>query len=191
MVGQLAKHEGLHVIGSVGSDDKLEYITEELHFDGGFNYKTESPTDALKRLAPSGIDIYYENVGGVQLEAAINALNDFGRIVACGMVAEYNLKDDERYGVKNLMQFVTKRLTMRGFIISDPNLGPVYVKERNERVAKWLSEGTFKTKNSVTVGIDNAAEALVGMLQVCFIVLIGYGTATDKRYRARILERLS
>lgn len=80
LVGQLAKHEGLKVIGSVGSDQKLDLIKQELKFDEGFNYKTENPTDALKRLAPNGIDIYYENVGGEQLDAAIAAMNDFGRI---------------------------------------------------------------------------------------------------------------
>jgi NADPH-dependent curcumin reductase CurA len=80
LVGQLAKHEGLKVIGSVGDDKKLEFITKELGFDGGFNYKNEKPSDALSRLAPDGIDIYYENVGGEQLEAAINAMNPFGRI---------------------------------------------------------------------------------------------------------------
>lgn len=80
LVGQLAKHEGLKVIGSVGDDAKLEFITKELGFDGGFNYKNEKPADALKRLAPQGIDIYFENVGGEQLEAALNAMNNFGRI---------------------------------------------------------------------------------------------------------------
>lgn len=80
LVGQLAKHEGLKVIGSVGDDKKLDFIIKELKFDGGFNYKKEKPADALKRLAPQGIDIYYENVGGEQLEAAINAMNNFGRI---------------------------------------------------------------------------------------------------------------
>jgi NADPH-dependent curcumin reductase CurA len=80
IVGQLAKHEGLKVIGSVGDDRKLEFITKELGFDGGFNYKKEKPADALARLAPQGIDIYYENVGGEQLEAAINASNTFARI---------------------------------------------------------------------------------------------------------------
>ena len=80
LVGQLAKHDGLTVIGSVGNDEKLEFIEKELGFDGGFNYKKEKAADALKRLAPKGIDIYYENVGGEQLEAAIDAISDFGRI---------------------------------------------------------------------------------------------------------------
>ena len=80
LVGQLAKHEGLRVIGSVGDDKKLEFIINELGFDAGFNYKTEKPADALARLAPEGIDIYYENVGGEHLEAAITAMKQFGRI---------------------------------------------------------------------------------------------------------------
>lgn len=80
MVGQLAKHEGLTVIGSVGSDDKLEFIKKELDFDEGFNYKKEKPSDGLKRLAPNGIDIYFENVGGEHLDAALEAMTNHGRI---------------------------------------------------------------------------------------------------------------
>jgi NADPH-dependent curcumin reductase CurA len=80
LVGQLAKHEGLKVIGSVGSDEKLDYIINDLGFDGGFNYKKEKPAEALKRLAPGGIDIYYENVGGEQLQAALDHMKTFGRI---------------------------------------------------------------------------------------------------------------
>lgn len=86
LVGQLSKHAGLRVIGSVGSDEKLEFITKELGFDAGFNYKKESPFDALPRLAPDGIDIYYENVGGEHLEAALVNLKVGGRIPVCGMV---------------------------------------------------------------------------------------------------------
>lgn len=86
LVGQIAKKEGLTVIGSVGSDQKLDYITKDLGFDAGFNYKKETPGHALKRLAPNGIDIYYDNVGGEHLEAAIDSLNAFGRVIASGMV---------------------------------------------------------------------------------------------------------
>ena len=87
VVGQIAKHEGLRVIGSVGSDEKLDFIINELGFDGGFNYKKEDFDTAIKRLVPEGIDIYYENVGGKQLESVISAMNTWGRIVACGMVS--------------------------------------------------------------------------------------------------------
>ncbi|KAG9188208.1 hypothetical protein G6011_02131 [Alternaria panax] len=165
LVGQLAKHEGLTVIGSVGDDKKLEFITKELNFDAGFNYKKEKAADALARLAPNGIDIYYENVGGEQLEAAINTLNDFGRIVACGMISQYNAKPGEQYPITNLMQVVAKRLTIRGFIVSDENMGPKHHKEHQEKLQKWLSEGTFKAKISVTEGIDNAVDGFIGMLE--------------------------
>ena len=165
IVGQLAKHDGLKVIGSVGSDEKLDYILKDLGFDGGFNYKKEKPIDALKRLAPDGIDIYYENVGGEQLEAALDCLNDFGRIIACGMISEYSKSETERYGIKNLMNVIAKRLTIRGFIVGDANMGPKYWKERNENISKWLHEGSIKAKMSVTEGIDNAPEGFLGMLQ--------------------------
>lgn len=165
LVGQLAKHEGLTVIGSVGDDKKLDFITSELGFTSGFNYKTEKPADALARLAPNGIDIYYENVGGEQLEAAINAMNNFGRIVACGMISQYNCKPGEQYPIRNLMQVVAKRITMRGFIVGDENMGPKHYKDHQEKLQKWLSEGSFKAKISVTEGIDNAVEGLIGMLE--------------------------
>ncbi|EMD59536.1 hypothetical protein GGP41_004424 [Bipolaris sorokiniana] len=165
IVGQLAKHEGLTVIGSVGDDKKLEFITNDLKFDSGFNYKKEKPADALARLAPKGIDIYYENVGGEQLEAAINAMNTFGRIIACGMISQYNCKPEELYPIRNLMNMVTKRITMRGFIVGDANMGPKHAKEHQEKLQKWLADGTFKAQISVTEGIDNAVDGFLGMLE--------------------------
>ncbi|KAF2839319.1 NAD(P)-binding protein [Patellaria atrata CBS 101060] len=164
LVGQLAKHEGLKVIGSVGNDKKLEFITQELGFDGGFNYKKERPSDALKRLAPDGIDIYYENVGGEQLEAAINALNVYGRIIASGMISQYNLSGNELYPIRNLMTVVKQRLKVQGFIVSDPNMGPKYFEEHQRNVQRWIADGTFKAKTDTTVGLDNAVDGFLGML---------------------------
>ncbi|UKZ76874.1 hypothetical protein TrVFT333_004589 [Trichoderma virens FT-333] len=131
-VGQIAKKEGLTVIGSVGSDEKLDYITKELGLDAGFNYKKEKPSDALKRLAPHGIDIYYENVGGEHLEAALDNMNVFGRIAASGMISQYN---GDKFGIRNLMQVVAKQLTIQGFIVFTPAFGPAYYKSirRNYR----------------------------------------------------------
>ncbi|KAL8778548.1 MAG: hypothetical protein Q9194_001931 [Teloschistes cf. exilis] len=143
IVGQLAKHEGLTVIGSVGSDEKLEFIKKNLNFDNGFNYKKEKASDALPRLAPKGINIYYENVGGEQLDAALAALTNYGRI---GNV-------------------VTKRLKMQGFIVGDPGFGPKYAAEHQKNVAKWIHDGSFKVQQSVTKGIDNAIGGLLGMLK--------------------------
>lgn len=87
VVGQTAKRLGLRVIGSVGSDDKLDFTVKDLGFDGGFNYKKERTKEALNRLAPKGVDIYFENVGGEQLDDTLEVMNVFGRIVACGMVS--------------------------------------------------------------------------------------------------------
>ena len=185
IVGQLAKHEGLTVIGSVGSDEKLDFITKDLNFDGGFNYKKEKPAAALERLAPDGIDIYYENVGGEQLDAALEALTNFGRIgvsildsrlvanrvvnrltVTCGMISEYNASSpEERYGVRNLSNVVKKRLKMQGFVVGDPDFGPKYAVEHQKNVAKWIHDGSFKVQQSVTEGIDHAVGGLLGMLK--------------------------
>jgi NADPH-dependent curcumin reductase CurA len=161
LVGQLAKLEGLRVIGSVGSQEKLDFITKELGFDGGFNYKTEKPAAALARLAPQGIDIYYENVGGEHLAAAIDALNNFGRVVVCGFISEYN---SEPNPPPNFNKILYKRLTVRGFIVGDANMGPLHDKDHQERVQKYIKEGSFKAITHETVGIDNAAEGLIGLL---------------------------
>lgn len=163
LVGQLAKHEGLKVIGSVGDDKKLDFILHELDFDGGFNYKKEDAHAALARLAPEGIDIYYENVGGEQLEAALAAMNLFGRIVACGMISQYNKSSDDLYGVKNMTLIVTKRLKMQGFIVSDENMGPKYSSEHQKNVQKWIAEGSFKVQDTVTKGMDNAGDGLLSL----------------------------
>lgn len=90
-------------------------------------------------------------------------MKDFGRIIACGMISQYNAT--EPYGIKNVMQFVAKRLKMQGFIVGDQNMGPVYAKEHQQNVQKWIHDGSFKAQMSVTEGIDNAAEGLIGMLQ--------------------------
>jgi hypothetical protein len=164
LVGQLAKHEGLKVIGSVGDDKKLDFILKDLGFDGGFNYKNEKPADALSKLAPNGIDIYYENVGGEQLEAALNHMNNFGRVIACGMISQYNAKPEELYPIRNLMNVVAKRIKMQGFIVSDANMGPKYFKEHQEKLQKWIQDGSFKAVFSVTDGIDNAVDGFLGML---------------------------
>ncbi|KAI9725149.1 MAG: hypothetical protein M1828_003491 [Chrysothrix sp. TS-e1954] len=165
LVGQLALHEGLTVIGSVGTDEKLAYITQTLGFSGGFNYKSEDPSAALKRLAPGGIDIYYENVGGEQLQAAVDHMRDFGRIVACGMISQYNTPAAQQFRLGSLTQIVQKRLTIRGFVVRDPDMGPKYREEHARNLARWIREGKVKARSSTTAGIDAAGEGFVGMLR--------------------------
>ncbi|KAI9794025.1 MAG: hypothetical protein M1816_006650 [Peltula sp. TS41687] len=165
IVGQLAKHEGLKVIGSVGDDKKLEFIKNDLGFDEGFNYKKEKPLAALGRLAPNGIDIYYENVGGEHLDAALANMNLYGRIIACGMISQYNNKPEEQYGVKNLLSMIPKRLKMQGFLVMEPDFGPKYFSEHQKNLQKWIHEGTFRVQQSVTEGMENAADGWLGMLE--------------------------
>jgi NADPH-dependent curcumin reductase CurA len=165
IVGQIAKREGLTVIGSVGDDAKLDFITKELGFDHGFNYKKESPKDALPRLAPNGIDIYFENVGGDHLEAALANINVGGRIPVCGLISEYNTPADQRTGVKGLINLIAKQVKMEGFLVSHPQFGPAHAKEHQENLQKWLADGSVKAKIFTTEGIDNAAEGFIGMLE--------------------------
>lgn len=164
VVGQLAKHEGLTVIGSVGSDEKAKHLIDDLKFDGAFNYKKESVFDALPRLAPKGVDIYYENVGSEHLAAAIDNMNKFGRIIACGMISEYSASEEEKYPHKNLMKIVGKQLTIRGFLVNeDPDCGPKHAADHAKNIRKWLKDGTFTAKLHES-DISVADKAFVGML---------------------------
>ncbi|PVH75472.1 NAD(P)-binding protein [Cadophora sp. DSE1049] len=169
IVGQLAKREGLKVIGSVGSQKKLDFIKEKLGFDAGFNYKTENAEEALKRilreLGKEGLDIYYDNVGGEQLDAAIATASTFARIVSCGSVSQTSKKPEDTYGIKNMPLVVGKRLRIRGFLVFDPDFGPKYREEHQKNVQKWIKDGEITVQMEVTEGIDNAAEGLVGMLK--------------------------
>lgn len=160
LVGQIAKHEGLKVIGSVGSDEKLNYIVKDLGFDAGFNYKKEKPAAALARLAPNGIDIYYENVGGEHLEASLDALTNFGRVVVCGLISQYN---SQPYPINNFHNVLVKRLDVRGFIVGDAGMGDKYAADHQKNVQKWIKEGSFKPLIHETEGIDNAGDGLVGI----------------------------
>ncbi|EXJ89670.1 hypothetical protein A1O3_02737 [Capronia epimyces CBS 606.96] len=164
-VGQIAVQEGLHVIGSVGDDRKLDFIINELGFTSGFNYKKENISDAVKRLAPDGIDIYYDNVGGELLDVALQNMKDFGRIVACGTISTYNNSGASgAYGVKNYSSVVRKRLRWQGFIVYDPNIIR-WEKERDEKVARWIADGSFKSVDFFTHGIDHAVDGFLGMLK--------------------------
>ncbi|ORX45893.1 NAD(P)-binding protein [Hesseltinella vesiculosa] len=160
LVGQLAKTQGLRVVGSAGSDEKVAHL-KDIGFDAAFNYKTEDTDAKLTEFCPDGVDIYFENVGGAMLETTINHMNLFGRIIACGMISQYNV-GNELYGVRNLIQVVAKRLILQGFIVSDhPELDAPF----REQVTKALVEGKFKYLDDVVDGIENTPEALIDVLQ--------------------------
>lgn len=161
LVGQLAKVKGLRVVGSVGEEAKMKYITKELNFDKAFNYKTDDLDEAIKEACPDGIDIYFENVGGPFLDTVLPHMNVHGRIPVCGMISQYNAK--EKYGVQNMLLILEKRLRMQGFLVGD------HAKEVQEEFEKtvisWLIEGKLTYREDVADGITSAPTAFVGMLQ--------------------------
>jgi NADPH-dependent curcumin reductase CurA len=161
LAGQIAKLRGHVAIGSAGSPEKVAYVTEELGFDTAFDYHDGAVGDLLKEAAPGGIDVYFDNVGGDHLEAAISVLNREGRVAMCGAISQYNSTEPPA-GPRNMAQVVGKRLTLRGFIVSDHgHLMPDFVRE----VGTWLSEGRIKYRETVVEGIENAPEAFIGLLR--------------------------
>jgi len=161
IAGQMAKMTGCHVVGTVGSHDKLQYILDELGYDASINYKTvESLGAALDEACPKGIDVYYENVGGAMLDAVLARVNPFARIIACGMISQYNLERPE--GIHNLMSIVANRVLMQGFIVSDHHSRRA---EFHAEMGDWLKQGKIKYREDVTQGIENAPAAFIGMLK--------------------------
>jgi NADPH-dependent curcumin reductase CurA len=161
VAGQLAKLRGCRVIGSAGSAEKVRFLREECGFDNAFNYKTDPVLEQLNREAPGGIDIYFDNVGGETLEAALSALRMRGRIIACGGISGYNA-EAPRPGPSNLSNIVTKRLTMKGFIVSD------WLDRRaefEEEVGAYIKAGKVQNKETVAKGIDQAVPAFIGLFQ--------------------------
>src|ERR1035438_1223990 len=161
VAGQLAKLRGCRVIGSAGSAEKVRFLQEECGFDSAFNYKSGPVLEQLNREAPEGIDVYFDNVGGESLEAALSALRLHGRIIAWGGISGYNSKTP-RPGPSNLFNITTKRLTMRGLIVSDW-LGRRA--EFEEEIGAYVKAGKVKNKETVVKGIDQAPAAFIGLFQ--------------------------
>jgi NADPH-dependent curcumin reductase CurA len=149
VAAQLARARGARVVGSAGTPEKVDWL-RELGLDGAFDYRETQPREALRELAPDGIDVYFDNVGGETLEAAIGAMRLRGRIVACGAISRYNATE-ALPGPRNMFMIVTKRLRMQGFIVSD----------HNERFPAFLAE----VAPLVADGIERAPEAFIGMLE--------------------------
>ncbi|KWV34184.1 NADP-dependent oxidoreductase [Micromonospora rifamycinica] len=161
MVGQIAKLRGAgRVVGSAGSPAKVERLTA-LGFDAAFDYHDGPVRDALKAAAPDGIDVYFDNVGGEHLEAAIGAMNLHGRAAICGMIAQYNSAEPPA-APRNLALVIGKRLTLRGFLVGDHgDLRDQFVTE----VGGWLREGRLSYDETIVDGIENAPDAFLGLLR--------------------------
>ncbi|WP_299530442.1 NADP-dependent oxidoreductase [uncultured Streptomyces sp.] len=161
-VGQIAKLKGAsRVIGSAGSDEKVKVLIEEYGFDAAFNYKKGPVRDQLREAAPDGIDVYFDNVGGEHLEAAISSFNVHGRAAICGMIAQYN-STEPTPAPRNLALVIGKRLRLEGMLVGDHTaLRPRFVEE----VGGWLASGELKYNETFVEGIENGFEAFAGLMR--------------------------
>jgi NADPH-dependent curcumin reductase CurA len=162
VVCQIARLKGCRVIGSAGSPAKVHWLQEVAGIDAALNYKeVTSLTAELGRHCPQGIDVYFENVGGAHLEAALEHMNVRGRIVLCGMISQYN-DTAPSPGPHNLRLAVRKRLTLKGFIVSDhlDRLPQFYAD-----MGSWMAAGKLKWQETVIDGIENAPRAFIGLFE--------------------------
>ena len=160
VAGQLARRDGCRVVGIAGGADKCGYVTEELGFDACVNHRGDDFGVALEAACSKGIDVYFENVGGDVQRAVYSRLNDFGRMIMCGMIAEYN--DVAPRPGPSLVGAVRKRLTIQGFIVSDH---AALRSEYLEMAAPLVRSGQLKYREDIVEGIDNAPAAFIGLLQ--------------------------
>jgi NADPH-dependent curcumin reductase len=164
-VGQIAKIKGCRAVGIAGGEDKCRYLIDELGFDAAVDHRAKNFPDVLRDACLEGIDVYFENVGGAVWDAVFPLLNDFARIPVCGLIAQYNMTElppgpDRTPQI--FRQVLTKRLTIRGFIVWDF----ASQAESFERdVSTWIREGKLKYKEDVLEGLENAPQAFLGLLQ--------------------------
>jgi len=159
---QIAKIKGCRVVGSAGSDEKVAWLREEAGVDAAFNYKkVDNVIAEVGKLCPKGIDVYFENVGGVHLQAALEYMNTFGRLVMCGSISGYNATEPVP-GPTNLFYVTSKQLTLQGFIVREhmSKLPQFYTD-----MAKWIAEGKIKWKETIVEGLENAPQALIGLFK--------------------------
>ena len=159
-VCQIAKIQGCRVVGSTGSQVKARWLEEVAGVDVAINYKeTSNLRRELKKACPDGIDVYFENVGGVHLEAALQYMNNFGRIAVCGMISMYNATSAQP-GPANMALMIGRRLKMQGFIVSD------HLERRDDflrDVSGWMREGKLKWEETILDGIESTPEAFIGL----------------------------
>jgi NADPH-dependent curcumin reductase CurA len=162
LAGQIARLRGAaRVVGSAGSAAKVAFVTERLGFDAAFDYHDGPVREQLRAAAPDGIDVYFDNVGGDHLTAAISALRRGGRVAMCGAVSGYN-ETEPVPGPPNLALAIGKRLTLRGFIVTDHrDRLPAFRAE----VGGWLRAGKVAYQETIVDGLDRAPEAFLGLLR--------------------------
>ncbi|PRI12121.1 NADP-dependent oxidoreductase [Leucobacter massiliensis] len=160
--GQIARLLGAkRVIGSAGSAEKVALLTEKYGYDAAFNYKDAPVREQLAEIAPEGIDVFFDNVGGDHLEAALDVMNDGGRIALCGAIAGYNTTEKPA-GPDNMANIITRALTLRGFTLGRyVQLAP----EFQEKMAAWFAAGEIAYDETIVDGIDHAVDAFLDMMR--------------------------
>lgn len=156
LAGQIGKILGMHVVGIAGGDKKCAWLTNELGFDATIDYKSVDLNQELSRLCPNGVDVYFDNVGGRTLEAVLNHINQHARIVACGMISQYNAQHPEP-GPSNLGAIISQRATIQGFIVMD------FLNRAMEAAMKlisWHMSGKLNYRVDMVEGLEKAPEAL-------------------------------
>ena len=162
LVGQIAKIKRCRTIGIAGSDEKVRFITGKMGFDGAFNYKETPDYHArLKQLCPTGIDIYFDNVGGPITDAVMTLINTRARVAVCGQISMYN-SDTQEMGPRWLTQLIVKQAKVEGFLVFQ------YTDRYEEglrQLTQWLREGRLKYQEDFVEGLENAPKAFIRMLQ--------------------------
>jgi hypothetical protein len=160
IAAQIAKLKGCYVVGSTGSDDKVRWLLDVAGIDAAFNYKSGPVRPQLKAVTPNGIDVYFDNVGGEHLDAALAGMNVLGRVPVCGMISGYN-EAGTRTVVRNLTNIIYGRITLRGFTAADfMDMREAF----NSDMAAWVSEGRIKHHETIYDGIGNAAAAMIDLM---------------------------
>jgi NADPH-dependent curcumin reductase CurA len=159
VAAQIAKIKGCYVVGSTGADDKAAWLRDEVGLDAVINYKTQPLAETLAAATPNGIDVYFENVGGAHLDAALPRMNVRGRIPVCGMISVYNGGGE---GVHNLFNLIYGRVRMEGFVASDfGHLNAAFLAD----MTGWLKDGRIKYQETVLDGFERAPEGLIGLFE--------------------------
>jgi NADPH-dependent curcumin reductase CurA len=165
VVGQIAKIKGCRAVGIAGGADKCRYLTDELGFDAAIDRRDPEMKSKLAAACPNGIDVYFENVGGEVWDAVFPLLNNFARVPLCGLIAHYNdteLPPGPDKSPRLMRAILTKRLTLRGFIVTDfADQAPAFQRD----VSQWLGEGKIKYREDVVEGLAAASEAFIGLLK--------------------------
>ena len=149
MVGQIAKIKGCKVIGIAGGQKKCDYLIHELGFDGAIDYKNENLKTSIKKCCPEGVDVYFDNVGGETLDAALTFLRKKARVVICGAISQYNATDMQ--GPKNYLSLLVNRASMKGMVVLDY---AAQYSQAMQEIGQWMANGTLKSKIDIYEGID-------------------------------------